>query len=202
MDILIAPKECKKLVQVQLPRPKNGQPQHFFHDEDNVALFEIVKYSDNFRSWFIDNIFCRDGHYNILTKIDPLYIFVPQLMKYTKDQYRPLHDILQEFSSTSSDDNMSRLDYALSPEIAWDNVCETKEIDGELFVRFSENKTLDWLAKKHARTMEALKGEMSNQASKATLISYAIDLIDEYVPSELSNKFKDMVKNRFWGTNR
>lgn len=119
-------------------------------------------------------------------------------MKFAKEQFRPLHDICQEYSSSqeaqNSADSLSRLDYALSPYINWESICDTKDLDGELFVRFNETKTINWLVKKHQKVMESLKDELSSQASKATLISYALDILDDYVPDSLSGKFKDAVR--------
>lgn len=196
MNILIVPSECNKLVLVKLPRPKDGSPQDYFCDEENLTLYEVIQYKDQFRSWFIDNSLCKDGHFNMLTKIDPLYIFLAQLMKQAKEQYRPLNDICQEFTSSSEQagNGMSRLDFALNPYINWKSICDTKELDGELFVRFSESNTLEWLVKKHKRVMETLKGQIGEQASRATLISYGLDLMDEYVPTSLSVKFKEAVR--------
>lgn len=213
------PKEARKLVKVTLPRPKTEKPQHFLYDEDNLTLYEVVQYRDEFRSWFVDNQLCSDGHLKIFTKIDPLYIFVPQLINYAKDQYRPLGDICQDFeqfiatskankvndesflpSSSGADRDKNptfdRLDYALAPDIKWDSICDTRQIDDDLFVRFSETKTIDWLVNKHAKVMSSLEEELASSASKATLISYAMDLLDDYVHESLSSKFREAVRKK------
>lgn len=193
MDILILPKACDKLIRVSLPRPSDGELQHYLHDEQNIALYEITKYSDDYRSWFLDNQFCKSGHFNILTKIDPLFIFIPQLIRIASAQFRTLHDICQTYASSCPNES-SKLDYALTPDIDWSAVCDTKELDGELFVKFNQNKTLDWLLAKHKSTMEALKQSLGQQTSLATLLSHANDLIGIYIPSSLIDKFKTLTK--------
>ena len=211
MDVIIAPSGCKKLLKVNLPRPKDGQLQHFFYDEDNLALYEMVKFSEKYRSWFIDDLLCSDGHFTMLTKVDPLFIFLPHVMKNSKQNFRPLDDICQEFNSTNevppsdstatsrssenSDNKFSRLDYALAPGINWASICDTRDMDGDLFIRFSEPNTIRWLTKKHDRLMDSLRGEMGIKTSKATLMSYATDLISDYVPHELCEKFRTTVRS-------
>ena len=93
MDLLIVPDKCTKILRVTLPHPKDNRPLHYFYDEDNLALYEIIKYSDQFRSWFIDNLFCKEGHFNMLTRVDPLYIFLPHMIKFAAEQFRSIHDI-------------------------------------------------------------------------------------------------------------
>lgn len=175
-----------------LPRPFDGSPQHFLYDEVDIVLYEVTRYEDQFRSTFVDELFCKRGHFNILTKIDPLFIFVPLLMKLTQKQYRTLHDICLTVSSENSSD-ISKIDYALSPDINWQNVCETKEIDGELFVKFDYDKTLKWLMKKHRNTYNVLEKELDGKASKATLISHATELISRYLPRTMIERFKSSV---------
>lgn len=222
MDILIAPKECQKLLKVVLPRPKDEKPQHYLYDEDQLTLHEIMQYKDEYRSWFLDNQLCSEGHYKLATRVDPLFIFIPQLIRYAKDQFRPLGDICQDFEQMIKDKKakkensnggflpkkpspldgpdmdpvFDRLDFALTPNIRWENVCDTKQIDDEMFVRFSETKTIDWYVAKHVRLMEALTHELGHSISKATIISYALDLLDEYVPESLSIKFKDSARKK------
>lgn len=198
MDILITPENCTRLLLVDLPNPKDQTPQSFLCDEENLVLYEIVKYSEPYRSWFIDNLLCKEGHINFLTKVDPLFIFVPHLMKYAKQQFRSLHDICQEYASEVATTNkkLCRLECALKPDIDWQQVCDTKDLDGELFVRFDEGKSLLWLSGKHERLCRALEDQLEQGTSKATLISYAIDLVDNYVPSCLSDKFKSSVRSK------
>lgn len=196
MDILIVPEGCKKLIQVRLPVMGSvTELQDYLYDEENIALYEIVKYSDKFRSWFLDNSFCKEGHLNLATKVDSLLLFLPLIMDVAKNRYMQLQDICMGFNTNGANSGASKLEYALSPYIDWNNICETQEIDNDLCVKFSETRTLNWLFKKHRATLEALKGSLDSQASKATLISHANDLIAKYLPKDLIQKFKDMVKN-------
>uniref|UniRef100_A0A6G1S9F5 Ribonuclease H2 subunit B n=1 Tax=Aceria tosichella TaxID=561515 RepID=A0A6G1S9F5_9ACAR len=194
MDVLIVPKECKKLVRVTLPNPRDGKPQHFLCDEENLSLYEIIKFSEKYRAWLIDNMLCPAGDFSMLTKMDPLFVFVPILMKLAHGRFRPLHDICQEFATDRRE--FSALECALSPYIYWPSICDTQDIDGELFVKFSETKTIDWLVKKHDKLMGQLRTELGDKASKATIISQANDLISDYIPESLCDKMKKTVRDK------
>ena len=161
-------------------------------------MYEIIKFSEKYRSWLIDDLLCREGHFSMLTRVDPLFVFVQILStKFSttaKAQYRPLHDICQEFATEQR--GFSPLDCALSPYIHWPSICDTQDIDGDLFVKFNETKTIDWLVKKHDKLMVQLKAELGSKASKATLMSQASDLLSDYVPAHLSDKLKKAVKDK------
>lgn len=194
VDILLTPEECQQLLSVKLPNPKSGELQYYFHDESAVKLYESTRYYDQYRSWFLDDLFCKQGHFNMLTPVDPLFILVPILKKLAGQQFRSLDDICTTYSQEGPKGS-SRLDYALSPDIDWQKVCDVKQIDDQSFIRFNEDKYIEWLIKKHDRTMKALANHMSDDnPSKATLMSYAFDLIDKYVPDELSGKFKTQMR--------
>jgi hypothetical protein len=194
MDVLIAPQECQRLVRVTLPNPRDGRAQHFLCDEENLTIYEIIKFSEKYRAWFIDNTLCREGHFNMLVKYDPLFVFIPILMKLAQSQFRPLHDICQEFATDKRE--FSALECALSPYIYWQSICDTQEIDGDLFVKFDETKTVAWLVKKHDRLMDKLKGELGEKASKATLMSQANDVLSDYIPNSLCDKMKKAVRDK------
>lgn len=206
MDVTIAPSDCNKLQRVRLPRPKDGQGQHFFYDEQGLALYEVVSFADKYRSWFIDNLLCSDGHFRMLTRLDPLFLFVPLVLNFTSDKFRSLEDICGEYnanfminSATASDSGVAekydRIDYALAPDINWSNICDVKDIDGELYMRFNRNKAIDWLLMKHNRLMECLKSHLGEKTSKATLMSHATDLIAEYIPESMYQDFKKEVRD-------
>lgn len=196
MNIFVTPDSCSKLDIVKYPHAKRPQePQSYLYDEENLTLYEVAKFTDQYRSWFVDNLLCQDGHINYLTQINPLFIFLPELMNFAKDQFRTLHDICQTFSlTTASTSNFSRLDFALSPSIDWTKVCDTRDIDDELFVRFSESKTLDWLLVKHKQTVAALTKQQPTQTSRANIVLEASDLIEQYLPVSLAEKFKAQVR--------
>lgn len=196
MNILAVPQGSKKLIKVKLPTlGSDTEFQDYLYDEDEIALYEVRKYNDKFRSWFLDNSFCKEGHINMTSKVDPLYMFLPIVMKFAKDRFMQLQDICMTYNSDEANSGVSKLDYALSPSINWNNICETKEIDNDLYIKFCEKRTLGWLLKKHKATMEALRGSLDAQASTATLISYANDLIAQYLPGDLILNFRENVKS-------
>lgn len=196
--VLILPKECNKVLEVRLPDNKDGQPKVYFYDEENLALLELVSFSDEHRSWFLDNDMIvptkENGDLVMATKVDPLFIFLPLIMQYADSNFHNLQDICTEFNSKSGG-KFSRIDYALSPSIMWTHICDTQEIDGELFVKFNKKKTIDWLIKKHKNVMKVCEMELE-KPSLSTLISYANDFICTYLPASLAQDFKTEVRNR------
>lgn len=204
MDILIVPKDCEKLTRVTLPSPNDDKPQHYLLDEENLTLYEIVEFSESYRAWFVDNYLCKQGHFNMITRVDPLFVFLPVIIKHAKTQYRPLHDICQEHASnrqamaakSSKHGEFSPIDCALYPNISWRSICDTQDIDGDLYLRYSEANTFRWLLDKHDRVMRSLKDEMGDKASKATLMSHASDLLAEYIPESLCQKLREMVREK------
>lgn len=194
MNILLIPEQCENLSPVKLPDPKTGELQQYYYDEGNLCLYESMRYHDKFRSWLLDDQFCKEGHMNMLTKMDTLYIFLPILEKFASKQFKTLDDIISTYKSNSEDQDI-RLDFALSPDIDWQNICETRDVDGDLFIKYSESNALDWLKKKHIATMDVLKDLIDGESSKATLLSYGLDLIDLYLPPTISDKFKAHCRN-------
>lgn len=145
----------------------------------------------------------------MMTKVDPLFVFIPLLLRFASEKFRALDDICDEYnanfisdtgtettSNSDTSEKYDRLDYALSPSINWSNICDTKDVDGNLYMRFSHSKTIEWILSKHDRLMIALKNELPANASKATLMSYATDLISDYIPEKLSANFKKAVREK------
>lgn len=182
MNVILLPKGCKNLIVVQLPDPKSSQLRDYFYDEDNITIYENIQYSDEFRSWFLDNEFCREGNMSILTRVDPLFIMGPHIRKVASTQFRSLQDICSTLESSN---------YVLAPNTRWSHICETKDVDNELFIRWSESKTIDWLVAKRAVIMEALKRQ---QIPSAKLMLYANDFLDQYITRDLSDKLKSITK--------
>lgn len=191
MDILILPREINNLITVNLPDPKNQELQVYYHDEENLKLYESVKFKDQFRSWFIENSLCSDGHFHMITRVDPLFILMPQIRRFANEMFRTLDDICATYTERQHAKS-SKIQYALAPDIKWDLICDLKELDDDLYIKFNESKTLDWLTSKHEKLMESLHVALSvdRDPSTATLMSYAFDLINVYVPSDLSEKFR------------
>lgn len=196
MDVIITPDDCTRLISVKLPNPKDESPTIYYHDEDNISLYESTKFEDKFRSWFLDNTLAQNGKFTMLTRIDPLFIFVPQIKKFASEQFRSIDDICASFlehqQAQSEANKYSKLEYALSPDINWESVCDIKQHDDEIYIKYNEEKILDWLVIKYKKTMTALNIPLTGnqEPSTATLMSYAFDLVNLYVAENLSSKLK------------
>lgn len=192
MDFIVHPEESSKLTSIKLPNPQTNQLQDYLYDEENLTLSEIVKHFDPTRSWFFDNSVCIDGELYMITKIDPLFILLPFIMEYSATSFRTLQDICSSAENLTND-----LYFALSPSINWNHVCDTKELDQELYVRYNEDKTLDWLVSKSNKLLDALIKVSTHNTSRFSLTSYAYDLVSEYIPHALVEKFKTRARKNF-----
>ena len=190
MDIVFHPEETKKLHCIKLRDPKTGELRDYFYDEENLTLSEITRFSDDYRSWFIDDMLISDSSLLIFTKVDPLFILIPYLKKYSRS-FRSLSDICLE----SADEDTDKLEFALSPSIDWTLICDTQEQESELYVRLSEDKMFSWLTEKYDKLFGTLaKTPSFRVASRHTIASCAYDLIGEYLEEEIFSKFKDKIR--------
>lgn len=188
MNILLVPNQCDTLLPVKLPNPRDGKLDQYYYDENNLAIYETIKFNDPYRSWFLDNQFCKEGHFNMLTKIDPLFIFISILEKFASKQFRTLDDILGTYAETTSENNSIKLDYALSPDIVWENICESKQLDNELYLRYNENQTFKWIEKK----LWKIKEYFNNN----NITGDAYEMLDLYLSESMSTKFKDYIRQK------
>lgn len=196
MNIYINPTGCKHLVKVSLPEPREGKLTGYLYDEENICLYELHRHLDPSRSWFADNSFGQQGQLDMLTKIDPLYLFLPQITKLASKQFRTIQDICSTCEAHLADETGGtevHFERALTPDINWESICDTKQVDQDLYIRYSEPKTLLWLQGKLDQLLIALKPTLA-APSKATLMSYSLDLLGLYLSPKLSESFKKSAK--------
>lgn len=192
MSMFISPIGCKQLVSISLPDPREGKLRNYLYDEHNICLYELTRFSDQFKSWFADNHFDRRGQLDLLTRVDPLYLFLPHIIKLASKQFRTIQDICATCEASQAEENPEKevkFGYALTPTITWNSICDSQEVDGELYIRYSASKTLVWLRAKHKQLLETLERVMPT-SSKATLTSYATDLLNLYISPQLDEMLR------------
>lgn len=61
---------------ITLPHPSHGSPTKYCLDEVNHKIYEIITFSEPYRSWFIGDTVKSDGNLLITTPINPLFLGV------------------------------------------------------------------------------------------------------------------------------
>ncbi|ESO09197.1 hypothetical protein HELRODRAFT_168156 [Helobdella robusta] len=124
----------------KLKHPKTGIASTFFYSNSSCHIYEITKFQENFRSWFIKDFVVKGGEDGLfmVTEINMLYLFLPLLRKSFR-MYKSVGSILDDENFPDNkifqDKLMSFLKF----------VCDTKELGEDLYYKYNKEKTLAWL---------------------------------------------------------
>uniref|UniRef100_A0A3Q4GLI0 Ribonuclease H2 subunit B n=1 Tax=Neolamprologus brichardi TaxID=32507 RepID=A0A3Q4GLI0_NEOBR len=166
----------------------------------DVMLYEVKAFEDDFHSWFVGQAVQRDGRLIFVTPLDPLFLILPYLIKSGKEgKFQRVDQVVkdEEFPACS------RLLSCARTLASLHHIAEEKEVGSQMYHRYSQEKTMNWLKKKVERTVIALKkkhvsvgegvksstyvrvkSETDNQ--EEDFIRYSHGLISEYVSEDLS----------------
>ena len=61
--------------------------------EDKSKIFEVLQFNDKHRSWFINNTVCSNGKLYVVSKLDPLFIFIQYLEQSCKTNAKPITQV-------------------------------------------------------------------------------------------------------------
>uniref|UniRef100_A0A667Z1I5 Ribonuclease H2 subunit B n=1 Tax=Myripristis murdjan TaxID=586833 RepID=A0A667Z1I5_9TELE len=184
---------------VKLRNPSTDSASLYMLGSD-VQLYEVKAFKEDFHSWFIGQTVQRDGRLLYITPVDPLFLILPYLMKSGKEgKFQRLDQVVmdEEFPACS------RLLSCTRSLASLHHIAEEKEVGGQKFHRYSQERTMDWLKKKVERTVTALKksnvsvGEgvksatyvrvkQDSDANEEDYLRYAHGLISEYISGDLS----------------
>lgn len=183
---------------VQLRHPQSGNPAMFLFSPGDGMVQEVLTFSENRRSWFIEDTVKSDGKMHLSTPIDPIILILPYLRKAT--HVMPLDQLLKddEFPETERLLRVSGL-----KQLA---LVADRKGDEELNAfKYNEEKTLNWLQRKAERVAEILKqkgihvgsGAMSTTFVKSSksdnpdqeaYLKYAHGILSEYLAEDLSQQ--------------
>ncbi|NXU83663.1 RNH2B Ribonuclease, partial [Xiphorhynchus elegans] len=181
-----------------------GEATLYLFNSGAQQLFEVKAFHEECRSWFIGQTVQQDGRLLFVTPMDPLFLILYYLIKADKEQqgkFQPLDQVVldPEYS------NCPLLLKCGNGKQHIQHVTEEKEIGGQKFHKYSQEKTLKWLKKKVNQTVKALKSNnvsVSERVLASTFpsskqitdtkeedyIRYAHGLISEYIPEDLSKE--------------
>ena len=138
----------------------NLQERQYLLKSDKVKaatkIYEIqtTNASDKYSSFFVDANVVSNGTINVCTEVDPLFFVLP-IIKEAASRWVPLDQICAalpfEFNQVSDSKQLG-------------HVCvETDELGDMMLYKYSEERALSWLIKKHRRTCQVIMDMMLEQ---------------------------------------
>ncbi|XP_041974445.1 ribonuclease H2 subunit B [Aricia agestis] len=155
---------------ITLPHPSHGGPSKFCVDTSNKKMYEVVTYSEPYRSWFIGESVKSNGDLLMVTPFNAVFLILPRLREQCKSRAIPLEDLLSEKGFTK-----------ILDLIRLDDVADVKEVGDIKAFKYNEKKAIDWLEKRVRRLANVLKEKnihVTSGAASATFVSSSISDID------------------------
>ncbi|XP_044073582.1 ribonuclease H2 subunit B isoform X2 [Siniperca chuatsi] len=185
---------------VRLRNPSTDVASLYMLSSDDVQLFEVKAFEEDFHSWFVGQTVQRDGRLLFVTLMDPLYLILPYLIKSGREgKFQPVDQVVmdEEFPACS------RLLSCTRSLASLHHIAEEKEVGKLKYHRYSQEKTMNWLKKKVERTVIALKArnisvgegvksstyvrvKSESDYDEEDYLRYAHGLISEYISEDLS----------------
>lgn len=81
---------------VPLRNPCTKLTSRYICHHDAGRYYEILKYSDPNRTWFVDAALTIDGSIFMTSQIDPLFLVLPYIQERCHDRFAPLNNILKD----------------------------------------------------------------------------------------------------------
>ncbi|XP_023955081.2 ribonuclease H2 subunit B [Bicyclus anynana] len=186
---------------VTLPHPAHGNPAKYVLDNLHHKMYEVVTFSEPYRSWFIDDTVKSDGSVMMVTPFNPLFLVLPRLREQCANRAIPLEDLLSEKGFDKILDFIPNLDA----------VADLKGPQDIKAYKYNEEKTLNWLENKIRKLAVVLREKnvhVTSGAVSATFVSsnvnneniddefylrYAHGMISDYIEQDIA----DLLEKKF-----
>ncbi|XP_034238349.1 ribonuclease H2 subunit B isoform X2 [Thrips palmi] len=188
---------------VKLRHPATGESSMFLFSPKEESIQEVLTFSENKRSWFVNDTVNEDGKLLLSTPFDPLFLVVPYLAKATATV--PLDQLLQDDQFPQ---NKRLLQCAGMKHLS--EIADRKGDPDINAYKFNEEKLMIWLEKKIERLTKVLQTKNVNvtggsvsatfvqsstgQAPKEAYLKYAHGIMSEFLPEDLGLKFYHHLK--------
>lgn len=187
-------------VAVTLPHPRAGTPSLFLRPEGQDHYYELVKFAEKTRSWFLGNTVESDGELYIVTPVNPIYFAIFYLQK--SDKFRPLADVFEDRDFPQAHTVRNWCEKRIG------RVADSKDIAGGTLrvYRLNAEKTVAWLRGRVRRVVGALRTHRVCSSSSADLVrsnkdaatdddtgeytQCAFSIVADYVPQSVSAQLK------------
>ncbi|CAF4915534.1 unnamed protein product [Pieris macdunnoughi] len=159
---------------ITLPHPAHGSPSKYVLDKSNKKMYEVVTFSEPFRSLFIGETVKSDGSIMLVTPVNPVFLALPRLREQCTSRAVPLEDLLSEKGFHEIVEFIGDLEC----------VADLKGSAELKAYKYSEVKTIEWLESKVRKLATLLKNKqihVTSGSSSATFVSSTLnnDSIDE-----------------------
>lgn len=190
---------------ISLQHPRKGIKKVFLLKKDNWDLYEVVRYNEDHRSWFIEDTVKSNGNCYMISKFDPLFLVLPFLRAAKK--LEPLPQILKQ-------QDLPQLSMYVSHAITSNgelkrNLGKIADQKGSADLnvwQYNEGKTLKYLSDMVQRVCDSLieekvlieGGAISGNYVKTTkkdldraiYLQYSHGMVSEYIAADLSDKLR------------
>ncbi|XP_077988001.1 ribonuclease H2 subunit B-like isoform X2 [Glandiceps talaboti] len=185
---------------VKLRHPKTDQGAMFMFTANDCKVFEVLRFEDNYRSWFIQETVQQDGSIYMTTPMDPLFLILPYLIK--ADQ----SGMFMTLDQIVIDEDYPQCTKILGCRGISDlhHIADCKGSGEMKAYRYNKQTTLEWLKGKVERTSLVLKEKnihagsgakvetfvrsRKDETSKDDYLQYAHGLVSDYLCTELSEE--------------
>ena len=144
------------------------------HTHTEIRIITSNYYFFNHRSWFLDNSVQSDGTLYLTTRVDPLFLILPFIVK--AKHTSPLDQILTDEEYP----DIGRLESCIKSKSV-ENIADMKTAGSYEVWRYNENKTLEWLGKKVTKLSNHLRERRFNVQQTSVSANY-IKSCDSEVP--------------------
>lgn len=142
--------------------------KYIFHKKTN-EFFELLKFNEPFRTWFVGDIVTDDGGIYLSPPVDPLFLLLHYVQSQATEKYVPLEHILMDDSYRDMTTIADAIDIDQLLLIA------DQKGDPQLkAVRYNKEKTLHWLAYKCKLLQDALRERKLNLDSGAKSSTFVV----------------------------
>ncbi|CAK1600077.1 unnamed protein product [Parnassius mnemosyne] len=184
---------------ITLPHPAHGHLSKYCLDYLNKKLYEVVSFSEPYRSWFMGDYVKCDGSILMITPVNPLFLVLPRLREQCNNRAVPLEDLLSE----------KGFDKIVHFVTNMNNIGDLKgPVDINAY-KYNEEKTLNWLKERIHKLAKVLKEKnihVMPGAVSATFVAsnitkegiddefylkYAHGIVSEYLQDDLVQKLEE-----------
>ncbi|KAJ8922920.1 hypothetical protein NQ315_001463 [Exocentrus adspersus] len=173
---------------VTLRQPNTDKAAKFLFSSTDDSVQEILTFTEEKRSWLIDDTVKSNGQLHLSTPVDPIFLVLPYLQKRCTSEALPLEEMLQdkEFPETK------RLLKLKSGGLRYLNTISDTVSNS---FKFNEEKTLVWLKKKtekvaqviHERKIHVGRGSQIS-VSDSDRLRWAYAIIRQYLNQDIGAK--------------
>jgi len=181
---------------LKLKHPRTGGPSLYLINTASNALYEIMEFKEEHRTWFIGERIVEDGTLMVSTPVDPTFIILPYLI--SAERNVPLEDLLDDVDFPHLQD-ISKMSSGLR------NVSDQLGDAGLNVWKYNEEKCLAWLQNRVQAVSKVLREQQIDLSEGAAAHSYkqqadtnsveytryALGIVSQYLPADLLTKLEE-----------